>query len=114
MSEDKANGKVPFYLSRKFWMEVVAAGVFLALALTETVTFTSQEVMIFVLGLAGIAVGGHALTDVGAMISQAIAGRFGGAPQPAPAVEPKPEPEAESEPEEEETEVEVDDSDEEE
>ncbi len=76
---------VPFYVSRKFWMEVVSAGVFLTLALTNTVVFTSQEVMIFVLGLAGIAVGGHAVTDVGSMIAAAIASWRGAAPA---AVEP--------------------------
>jgi hypothetical protein len=66
---------VPFYMSRKFWMEVIAAGVFLTLALTETVVFTSKEVMLFVLGLAGIAVGGHAVTDVGSMLASALASR---------------------------------------
>lgn len=85
--------KVPFYQSRKFWMEVVAAGVFLTLALTNTVTFTSEEVMVFVLGLAGIAVGGHAVTDVAAMIASAIGRR----PAPAPVVEPEPEPEPDDE-----------------
>jgi hypothetical protein len=71
----------PFYLSRKFWLEIVAAGVFLTLALTQTVVFSSQEVMIFVLGLAGIAVGGHALTDVGAMIAGALTARRAAAPE---------------------------------
>ncbi len=94
------NGNVefPFWQGRKFWMEIVAAGVFLSLALTETVTFTSQEVMIFVLGLAGIAVGGHAVTDVGSMIATAIASRLGGGTE-----EPEPdEPEEKDEEEEEE------------
>ena len=98
---DKEQG--PFWESRKFWMEIVAAGVFLTLALTETVTFTSQQVLIFVLGLAGIAVGGHTVTDVGAMIAAAITTKP--APPPAPTeevvvadevvIEPEPEEEEE-------------------
>ena len=94
---------VPFYLSRKFWMEIVAASVFLALALTKTVTFTSQEVMLFVLGLAGIAVGGHTVSDGISMIAGAIAGRRAAAePEPEPEEEPEPEPEEEEEEEEDE------------
>jgi hypothetical protein len=88
---------VPFYVSRKFWMEIVAAGVFLTLALTQTVVFTSEEVMIFVLGLAGIAVGGHALTDVGSQIAAAIIALR--APQPVEEPEEDPEDEPEEEPE---------------
>ena len=63
--------KQPFWQSRKFWMEVVAAGVFLSLALTRPVTFTPEQVLIFVLGLAGIAVGAHAVTDVAAIAARA-------------------------------------------
>jgi len=63
MSEQK-NEEGVFWLSRKFWYTVLAAAVFTTFALTGTVTFTSEQVMTFVLGLTGLAIGGHTITDV--------------------------------------------------
>ena len=71
MQSDKS---APFWLSRKFWYAVMATAAFLALAITETVHFSSDQVMTFILALLGITVGGHAATDIGAQIAQAIAG----------------------------------------
>lgn len=75
---DNGNGTGPFWTSRKFWMEVVAAAVFVAFGVTETVTFSSTEVLVFVLGLAGIATGAHAATDIAAIISAALEARARG------------------------------------
>lgn len=58
----------PFWLRTKFWYAVIAAAIFLALALTETVVFTSNETLTFILGLLGINVTGHAATDIAAII----------------------------------------------
>lgn len=54
----------PFWLRTKFYYVIIAAVVFLALALTGTVSFSSDQVMIFVLGLAGLGIAGHTVTDV--------------------------------------------------
>lgn len=67
MSQKSDKPEDRFWLSRKFWMAVISAAVFTALAVTETVTFTSGEVMTFVLGLAGISIGGHIVSDVASM-----------------------------------------------
>ena len=88
----KKNGEKPFYLRYKFWTTVMAAGVFLSLALSETVTFTSEEVMVFVLGLAGITAGAHALSDVGHAIARALAERAAPTPPPETAPEPDTDP----------------------
>ena len=71
MQNDKS---APFWLSRKFWYAVMATAAFLALAITNTVEFSSDQVMTFILALLGITVGGHAATDIGAQIAHAIAG----------------------------------------
>ena len=68
-----------FWEDRAFWMQLVAAAVFLAIALTQTVVFTSGQVLLFVLGLSGIATGSVAATNV----ANAFAGR---APAAAPSV----------------------------
>lgn len=73
MNEQKnQNGDGKFWLSRKFWFTVISATVFLVLALTEKVAFTSGEVMIFVLGMAGISHASHVITDVAGLIGSAF------------------------------------------
>lgn len=59
----------PFWQSRKFWMQVIAALVFAALAMTKAVEFTSEQVLVFVLGLAGIGISAHAATDIVSLIT---------------------------------------------
>lgn len=58
-----------FWTSRKFWMSITSAAVFTALAVTGTVAFSSGEVMTFVLGLAGISIGSHVVTDIASMVA---------------------------------------------
>lgn len=65
------NGNVPdarFWLSRKFWLTVLGAIVFLVLALSGTVRFTNTEAIVVILGLIGINAGAHTLTDLTSMI----------------------------------------------
>jgi hypothetical protein len=65
----------PFYLKVKFWYTLMAVGVFLALAMTETVEFSNDQVMTIILGLLGITSGAHALTDIAAIIASALRDR---------------------------------------
>lgn len=60
----------PFYMGKKFWYTVIATGVFVALAVTGTVAFSSTEVMTFVLSLLGINIGAHTATDITGIIRQ--------------------------------------------
>lgn len=60
----------PFWKSRKFWYVLIAAIVFVSLALTKTVVFTSDQVMVFVLALAGLGIGGHTVTDIASTIAK--------------------------------------------
>jgi hypothetical protein len=87
------NGK-PFWQSRKFWMEVISAGAYLALALTRTVEFTSAEHMAIILGLAGIGIGAHTVSDVGHRIADVLgarlAARLGAEAAAPPASNPEP------------------------
>lgn len=72
MSQQKNEPDVRFWLSRKFWMAVISAAVFTSLAMTKTVMFSSTEVMTFVLGLAGISIGGHVVTDIASLITSVV------------------------------------------
>lgn len=74
MSQQKNEPDVRFWLSRKFWMAMVAAMVFTAFGISKTVVFSSMEVMTFVLGLAGMSIGGHVITDVASLITSVIEG----------------------------------------
>ena len=51
----------------------IAAMVFLTLALSGVVKFSPADAMKFILGLTGLGVGGHALTDIAGVIGKAIA-----------------------------------------
>ena len=82
---------------KKFLYSLLAVGVFLSLALTGTVVFTSEESMTFILGLFGINVTGHALTDVAALIARAFGRNALEEPEPIIEPEPAPEPEPEEE-----------------
>ena len=75
MAEMTAKTEKPFWMGRKFWYAVIAAGIFLALALTGTVIFTSGEVMTFILGLLGINVTGHVATDVASIVAAVFGSR---------------------------------------
>jgi uncharacterized membrane protein len=72
MAEQKNDTDVRFWTSRKFWLEVIAAAVFVTMSLTDQVEFTPEQVLAFVLGLAGIAVGAHAATDIVSLITGAL------------------------------------------
>lgn len=85
MSTQRMQADKPFYLKMKFWYTILAIAVFLAMSLTRTVVFTNEQVMTIILGLLGITSGAHALTDIAAIIGQAIEGkRASGQEQPAP------------------------------
>jgi hypothetical protein len=58
----------PFWQSRKFWMQIMAVILFAVLAVTKTVEFSSEQVLVFVLGLAGLGMGAHAATDIASLI----------------------------------------------
>lgn len=60
----------PFWQSTKFIYAVIAVAAFLALALTGTMTFTSEQSIEFLLGILGINVGAHTLTNVSAIVGQ--------------------------------------------
>ena len=64
---------VRFWLSRKFWFVILIAGVFLALALTKTMVFTTDQALEFLKWLLALALGAHAATD----ITSLVAGAFG-------------------------------------
>ena len=68
MSDQKNGKEGRFWESRKFWYAVIAVGAFLALALTGTMTFTEEQTINFLLGLFGINIGAHALTDISSVI----------------------------------------------
>jgi hypothetical protein len=57
-----------FWMSRKFWYAMAALGAFLALTLTGTMVFTSEQTINFILAVFGINVGAHALTDISSII----------------------------------------------
>lgn len=60
----KRQSDVRFWLSRKFWLEVMAAGVFLTLQLSGSMDFSEEQAMIFVISLAGLGVVAHTVTDI--------------------------------------------------
>ena len=70
MSEKKENGDKPFWKSTKFVYAVLALGAFLALALTGTMAFTPEQTIQFLLGVFGINVSAHALTNISAIVGQ--------------------------------------------
>ena len=72
MMEDKST---PFWLSRKFWYAVLATVAFVVLAVTQTVEFSSDQVMVFILSLLGVTTGLHAATDIGSQIASALVAR---------------------------------------
>lgn len=65
----KMNPKNNILLSRKFLTTIVASVVFVVLAVTETVEFSSSDAMVFILGIAGLSMSAHAATDISAIIS---------------------------------------------
>jgi len=73
-----ATQEKPFWQGKKFWMEMVTVVAFVALAVTKTATFTNTEILVFLLGVLGIGVGGHTLTDSVSLIARALLGRNGG------------------------------------
>lgn len=75
MSRQKNDPDVRFWLSRKFWMAVISAAVFTVLAASKAVVFSSSEVMTFVLGLAGISIGGHVVTDIASLVTSVVEGK---------------------------------------
>ena len=77
MQDDKST---PFWLSRKFWYAVLATVAFVVLAVTGTVTFTSDQVMTFILALLGVTTGLHAATDIGSQIARALVLKNGASP----------------------------------
>lgn len=74
----------PIWKSRKFWKEVLAVIIFLVLIFTHTVEFTSEQVITIILGILGIGVGAHTVSDVASMVirgkssSPSIGGGVGG------------------------------------
>jgi len=69
MVENK-NGEKPIWRTTKFYYALMALGAFLALALSGTMVFTSEQTIDFILTLFGINVGAHALTNISAVIGQ--------------------------------------------
>jgi len=69
-TDSKENGDKPFWKSTKFVYALIAVAAFLALALTGTMTFTSDETIKFLLGVFGINVSAHALTNISAIVGQ--------------------------------------------
>jgi len=70
----------PFWQSRKLWYTAMALVAFMALALTGSVQFSSEQVMVIIMGVLGLSVGGHAATDIAAMVTRRGADRRGGEP----------------------------------
>ena len=60
----------PFWQSRKLWYTAMALGALLALALSGTVSFSSEQVMTVIIGVLGVSVGGHAATDIAALVAR--------------------------------------------
>ncbi len=66
------NLNTPFWQSRKLWRELLAVVVLLVLTMTDTVTFTADQVVTVILGILGIGVGAHAASDVTSQIMQGL------------------------------------------
>lgn len=54
--------------SRKFQLTIISVVMFVILAVTKTVEFTNEQVMIFILGLSGMSITGHVVSDVASMM----------------------------------------------
>jgi len=67
---DNGHESKPLWKSTKFIYALVAVAAFLALALTGTMAFTPEQTINFLLGVFGINVSAHALTNVSAIIGQ--------------------------------------------
>jgi hypothetical protein len=59
-----AQGKSPLYHSHRFWIQVMAAWVFTMLTMFGTVEITGNQLLTFVLALAGLGVGARTVTGV--------------------------------------------------
>lgn len=59
-----AQGKSPLWHSHRFWIQVMAALVFMMLTLFGTVEITGNQLLTFVLTLAGLGVGARTATGV--------------------------------------------------
>lgn len=70
MMVENKNGEKPIWRTTKFYYALMALGAFLALALSGTMVFTSEQTIDFILTLFGINVGAHALTNISAVIGQ--------------------------------------------
>jgi len=57
-----------FWLSRKFWYVMAAYATILALALTGTMQFTTEQIMDFLGVVVIAALGTHAATDITSLI----------------------------------------------
>ncbi len=56
--------------STKFWWAILGVAMFMTLALTGTMHFTEQQAMEIILGLCGLGIAGHTVTNVAAVLAQ--------------------------------------------